>query len=503
MERFSKAIIKKLNRESVILLLILIIGAFFRFYRLPDYLTFLGDEGRDVIIAKRIITELHPALIGPQTSVGNMYLGPLYYYLISLPLLFFGFSPVGPAALIASIGLITVGLVYMVGKKWFGYQSGLVASGLYAISPVVINYSRSSWNPNIMPFFALLAVWGIWKVWREKKYSFLIMVSVALAFILQSHYLGLLIFPAIGLPWLLSLKEAAKSKSLGTFIKPSLLGIVIFLLLMSPLLIFDLRHNFQNFNSMKKFFTVRQETVNLKPYKAIPQMWPIFKNFSDTLLGPTKTTNRDNSLWLAFIVIASAAFGLYKKESRLATGFVCTWIIFGIVGLGLYKQTIYDHYYGFLFPAPFLLVGLFLGHISRTKLLPVSAMAVAVLVAMSFNENPLKKSPNYQMARTQAIADFIPNVAENKPFNLALISKRNYDTGYKYFLDLNNAPVIKVEDAITDQLFVVCEDAVCNPINHPIAEIANFGWAKVDQVWNFPWNVRLFKLSHIEPLAKK
>ena len=36
--------------------------------------------------------------------------------------------------------------------------AGLVAALLYAISPTVIIYSRSSWNPNIMPFFALLSV---------------------------------------------------------------------------------------------------------------------------------------------------------------------------------------------------------------------------------------------------------------------------------------------------------------------------------------------------------
>ena len=48
---------------------------------------------------------------------------------------------------------------------------------------------------------------------------------------------------------------------------------------------------------------------------------------------------------------------------------------------------------------------------------------------------------------------------------------------------------------MTDQLFVVCEDKVCNPIGHSKFEIAAFGWAKTE--WESEVSgVKVFKLIH-------
>ena len=79
--------IKSNKLEFCILTLILAVGAFVRLYRIDGYMTFLGDEGRDVIIVTRLLKELHPPLIGPGTSIGSMYLGPLYYYMMAPALL--------------------------------------------------------------------------------------------------------------------------------------------------------------------------------------------------------------------------------------------------------------------------------------------------------------------------------------------------------------------------------------------------------------------------------
>ena len=83
--------------EAAFLFLILFIAAFSRLYRISEYMTFLGDEGRDVIIVRRLLVNADPILIGPGTSIGDMYLGPLYYYMMAPALLMARFSPVGPA----------------------------------------------------------------------------------------------------------------------------------------------------------------------------------------------------------------------------------------------------------------------------------------------------------------------------------------------------------------------------------------------------------------------
>ncbi len=154
--------IRNNRQETIALVLILLVGAFLRLYKIDQYMTFLGDEGRDVIIVRRLLVDGDLILIGPGTSIGNMYLGPLYYYMMAPALLLANFSPVGPAVQIALLGTATIFFVWYLARDWFGQLAALVASALYAIAPTIIVHSRFSWNPNIMPFFALLVIYSIW-----------------------------------------------------------------------------------------------------------------------------------------------------------------------------------------------------------------------------------------------------------------------------------------------------------------------------------------------------
>ena len=215
MKKFFSGLINwiRTNKKEVIILgAILLVAAFCRLYKIDQYMTFLGDEGRDAIVVRRIFTEFHPPLIGPGTSVGDLYLGPLYYYMMAPALLIANFSPVGPAVQVALLGVATVGFVWWVGRKWFSVSTGLIAAGLYAISPTVIIYSSSSWNPNIMPFFALLSIYSVWKVWHDAKFNWLIVLGLSFAFVLQSHYLGLLLTPTIFIFWLLAYFKFKKTR---------------------------------------------------------------------------------------------------------------------------------------------------------------------------------------------------------------------------------------------------------------------------------------------------
>lgn len=469
--------------EAIAIMAVLLTGAFFRLYKIDQYMTFLGDEGRDTIVMRDIVLLKHIPLIGPGTSIGNMYLGPWYYYLTAPSLLLAGFSPVGPSVQVAIIGLLTIALMWWIGRQWFGRIPALAVSALYAIAPTVIVSSRSSWNPNIMPFFALLAMYGIWKVWRLGYWRWLVISAVSFAFVLNSHYLGLLLFPVLGLFWFLS-KKTPKAKYY------SLISIFSFLILMSPLLWFDLRHNWSNFKSIKTFFTDRQATVNFKAYKALPNIWPIWQDISVSLLS---AKNKPVGITIA-AMLALGWLWLATHRPSKDLWFLSAWLATGLIGLGLYKQHIYDHYYGFLFPAPFLLLGFVIDKLKKLKIL-IIPFFLTLLIVMTIN-SPIRYPPNNQMAHIREISGFIAQESTGQPFNLALIAKRNYDAGYRYFLQLNRAPYFTIHQKLADQLFVICEEPVCEPINNPLWEIAAFGWAKVDQQWEFPWGVKVFKLIH-------
>ena len=65
------------HRSRLILLAILLLGAYMRLHQIEGYMTFLGDEGRDVLVVKRMIVDGKFTLLGPTASVGGFFLGPI------------------------------------------------------------------------------------------------------------------------------------------------------------------------------------------------------------------------------------------------------------------------------------------------------------------------------------------------------------------------------------------------------------------------------------------
>lgn len=476
-----------------LIILILVVGAFFRLYNIEGYMTFLGDEGRDVIIVRNLLVKADPILIGPGTSVGGMYLGPLYYYFMAPFLLLGNFSPVGPAVGVAVLGVATIFLVYIVGRDWFGEKAGIIASLLFAISPTVITYSHSSWNPNIMPFFALLCIYSIWKVWKERQHHWLVVTSVSFAFVCQSHYLGVLIAPVLLIFWYLS--KVSK--------KTTLISVLVYLFLMSPLLAFDIRHDWMNSRALYKFLTVRDETVSITPWTAIPKAYPIFEQVNGSML----TAKHQQAARILSIIILAYLIFIYTGKDKITKKkymMPVLWFTFGLIGFGLYKQNVYDHYFGFLFPVPFLLLGGFFEDRLKLKSKLMTAILILVLVYLVFlnlNNNPLLNYPNNQMQRAKNVSNKVLEIAEGKPFNLAVLAERNYEDGYRYFMEVAGAQVMHADrwdqKTIVDNLIVICEmpKEKCDPTHSPKAEVANFGWSKIDSDFEVD-GVIIYKLIH-------
>lgn len=501
--------VRENKSEFFLILLILTLGAFLRLWRISEYMTFLGDEGRDALVIMRFLRHGDPILIGPSTSIGNMLLGPLYYWMMITPMFISRLSPVGPAVMVALLGVGTIFLIYRVGKDFFKSSAvGFFASALYAVSPVTIIYFHSSWNPNPMPFFALLSIYSFFKVFVERKYFWIFISLVSLAFALQMHYMGAVLVPILVLFWLVALARKIRDKTdLGPFWRFSLIAFLAFFILMFPILWFDIRHDFINFKAFQSFFTQRETTVNLNFFNAISRVLP---NFLD-LFVVRFVTGKD---WLVGVLLSIGIFltailyiARQIKNRFLNWGFfiILVWLAVGIGGISLYKQHVYDHYFGFMNPTIFLLSGLFLGFLYEgTKKIPtffqfvgkvLALILFAGLIFLNMRESPLKDPPNRQLERTQKIAQFVIQESQDNPFNFALLAKSNYDAAYQYYLELWNYKPKQVDFEQTEQLFVVCEDPVCNPIGHPKSEIARFGFAKIEKAWNFS-GVRMYKLIH-------
>ncbi|MDD2822933.1 MAG: glycosyltransferase family 39 protein [Candidatus Daviesbacteria bacterium] len=491
--------IKQNKLECLILTTILGVAAFLRFYRLPDYMTFLGDEGRDALIVKDILVNHIIPSIGPPSSVGNIYLGPLYYYMMAVPMGIFWLNPVAATAMVALIGVMAVALIYYLARVWFGVCAAILAASLYALSFVTITYSRSSWNPNPVPFFTLLAILGFYKARQSKNFLWLILTGISLAAAVQMHYLSLILLPIFGLLWVFELKDQVIRQKYSHFIFGTISAITVFILMLMPLILFDFRHNFLNYRGIVSLFTQSDSSVGFNIFTSLGKILPIF---NDKLIG--RYLGAENiivTLFISILVIVPLIYGLYKSfrqskgDNSWSVFALGIWLIVGLFGISLFKLEIYDHYLGFISPVPFLLLGGFVGIFKNKIGLIITIIIIFIVGFLNLQKTTILQPANYQLERTQQISKYIIQEVGNKQFNFALLSENNYDSAYQYFLDLygNKPRVVPVD--ITDQLYVVCEDKVCKPVGNAKYEIAGFGWTLIEKE-EIVSGVKVFKLVH-------
>lgn len=483
--------------KYILLLLILILAAAMRFYRIREYITFLGDEGRDVLVVKRMLIDHKLTLLGPITSVGSIYMGPIYYYFMAPFLLLWQFDPVGPAVMVAIFSLSTVFLIYKLSADFLKPSIGLIAGFLYAISPLTIVYGRSSWNPNIVPFFSILLVYSMLQVFEEKRYKFLPVAGLSLGVLLQLHYVTFMFFLIIPVIYLVYRMRIPWKKLIWA---PT--G---FIVSYSPFILFEIRHGFINSQGALRFF-FQQKSELVKGVIA----------FSDTIMDVfvrlfwrlVVIQNAEITKFLLLLIILLFFFNAqYLKKELNGIKILSIWFIVGIISYGLYRGVIYDYYFGSLFVLPFLFTAIFLYLLWQksiyTKIL--SILIFFILVFFNTIHSPLRIEPNNMLSHTQRIAEFIFDKTEGKPYNFALIAGKNSDHAYRYFLELWQRPPTVIENpdidptrnSVTDQLWVICEEKVCQPLGHPLWEIAGFGRAEIRGEWQVD-TARVIYLTHFQ-----
>ena len=98
------------RREGLVLAGILCVAALARLSRL-DLTWFFLDQARDVSIASGIAAGHAFPLLGPRIGWTGAYLGPLYYYLLAIPLLLAS-DPLAGVAFVALSNVVATWLLY-------------------------------------------------------------------------------------------------------------------------------------------------------------------------------------------------------------------------------------------------------------------------------------------------------------------------------------------------------------------------------------------------------
>ena len=487
--------LRKYYLGLIFILFVIMPAAFMRLYRISEYLTFLGDEGRDVLVVKRMLIDGKFTLLGPITSVGSIYMGPVYYYLMSPFLYLWNFNPTGPAVMVALLSLATVFLIYRIGKEFFSPLAGLAASFLYAISPLTVIYGRSSWNPNVVPFFATLYMYCLMKAVLNKEYRWLVGSGLALGILIQLHYVAFMFFIITPVVFLV-FKRLPPWRYLIYFI-------ISFFTAWSPFILFELRHSFVNTQGAWRFFW--QQGKEAEP-GGLGRIYATVNDVTIRLfwrLVIIRSAELTKIFLVLLTVIAAYTFKSKSGRNRAALKFLLVWLLTGILSFGLYRGVIYDYYLGSLFALPFLFSGLLISSFFRSGILGrLSALSIlAILAYFNIMSTPLRLEPNNMLKNTREISAFVFEKTGGQPYNFALIAGRNSDHAYRYFLELWGRPPNIIENpqvdpkrnTVTRQLLIICEEKICQPLGHPLWEIAGFGQAEIAGEWQVS-TAKVFRL---------
>jgi mannosyltransferase len=172
-----------------VLLAILILAAFLRFYHL-DTESLWGDEGASLRFA-----HMEGALeIVEGSRTDSNY--PTYYLLLHYWVALFGDSDFSFRTPSALSGLFAVFAMYKVGYLLFGRGPALIASLILALSPIHIQYSQEARVYSLMVLSALLSFYFFVKILREQSFSSQTGYVLSTCLLLYSHIYGLLILLA-------------------------------------------------------------------------------------------------------------------------------------------------------------------------------------------------------------------------------------------------------------------------------------------------------------------
>lgn len=438
-------------KKNFLLILILTLAAFFRFYGFLKFQYWSGDEEVLVATVRHIVWDKSPSLIVQNANLG-FGLGPYYHYILSPIFFIFSFNLILLFGLPSLLGILTTYLIYVGARELGGKTQGYIASFIYASSFLVSLFDRRLHHLMPNAFLAALTFYLLSRL-VNKKLKFTWLLAFPAGFALHSDPSLLVLTIAIGLTLLVSKCGVTKKQILGIFTVLSIFFIPFFIAeikydgavvkpiinsLTKPTRGESIASNFNYFSPLE-FLDIYTRTLFTKPDNFIEQHF-CYCDYPDPFYSPFSQV-------IGVIILSiSLLIFLYEKNKRTSPRTVI-WIIIGSFVFGifvfniLYKGVFHQHYFSVIFPIFAIITSEFLYfvYLRRTKVLYIF-LAVFFIFNLYTLFNSSVKYPLFQKIRIVRSA-----VSELGVRNFSLYSSKD---GYiegggwtEIFIQLGKPPV--------------------------------------------------------------
>ncbi len=152
---------KRITSYGFLLLVIVLVGFFFRVYRLGAQ-SIWYDEAWSVWMSQMSVPEMLRS-----TAALDIH-PPLYFFILHYWVILFGTSELAARFLSALFGVLAIPLIFVVGRQLFGKEVGLIAALILALSQFNIWWSQEARGYSLMVFLTLLSMYFFLR-WQQRN----------------------------------------------------------------------------------------------------------------------------------------------------------------------------------------------------------------------------------------------------------------------------------------------------------------------------------------------
>lgn len=174
----------KLHRNTI-LLIILLIGLFFRFYDLGKESIWI-DEGFSITVSKL-------SLIQIIKEVSQDAHPPLYFIILHYWIKIFGDSEFSTRFLSTIFGVCAIFMMYKVGSLLFNKKTGIISALLLALSKFHIHYSQDVRMYSLIALLTLVSFYFFIKFFNKRNFVILISYILSSILLIYAHSVGIFI----------------------------------------------------------------------------------------------------------------------------------------------------------------------------------------------------------------------------------------------------------------------------------------------------------------------
>jgi len=423
----SSQLILSINKTSIFLSSILIIAFILRIININQGMPFFGDQGWFYLSARDMLINGQIPLVGIASSHPWLHQGPLWTYMLAGVFRLFGFNPLNGAYLTIILGILSVLLIYVVGKEMFSKRIGLISALLYATSPLIVAYSRTPYHTSPIPFFTILYIFSLYK-WIKGSDIFFPLSILFLAILynleLATFSLWFILFTVLSYGvW--KKKEWAK-----VFLNKKILifSLAAFLIPMLPVLIYDFNNNFPQtlkFISwigyrILRFFGFPSIHGEISSVNLSSMITFSFSFYQKLIFAASNIVALIIFTFSFFILFIDIFNSIRKKIYNVGFILLALWTLVSLAGYFI-SQTASEAYLPILFPAIVYLTAFSFDELMKRKrffvpvILIISFFAFSNSYSVILSEYSVK---NFIFSKRLAIAKEIVKKANGKNYNI-------------------------------------------------------------------------------------